>query len=387
MNNAVTLATIDSGIRTRFELLDKINKSIHELNEQFIANPSEINIITLRKLIRELVEINRFLEQQKIGLNNTWWTKHGNKVSPIFIGMLGIGSLMLIIINIFQYIPSAFDTTSPTQQPSTDGSSTCPPCQQGSSNPFDSRTLQAITAIFVIGVIFQVVGGVGSFFADRKDKKEQEIKDNLASLKPLGEEYLDKILEAMEIYKKKPNDQKDSADIQKCVKIIKKIPKDGGLARIEKKNLVPHMIEDLPPSHPLFTYYDDLKKTTLQDNDSDSAIADNGLNKEDSGSLTNDFEEVPIGENATSIMSLPTIGMLKRRGSMPIQRRRRHLFSQMEDALGFDLKAIRIGEKCLQHNGTITEAQPEPIPLLSDLESDSYAANIDKQFTDVIVEL
>ena len=380
-NNNLTIRDTE---KVRLELKDKINESVHELNEQFISNPNSVNTETLKELIKQRLQMNKTFDQQRSQLDKTCWNKNGSKIILLAYGTFGLGVLMCTVTNIFQFIPSVFNTDNSSPSTTTSiGSVTSLPSSSSPSNPFDSRALQAILGIFITGVLLQIVGGMGSYFAQKKDQDEKQLRQELENVKPLNEIYLFKILEILEIletYKAKPREERDPALIQQCVKKIKEIPKTGELVRIEKKHLVPYMIENLPPNNPLFNCYNNLKNSTEETDTSLDTVETKtvGLYKDDSGSIVNDMEEVSLGETATAAASMPGLGLVKRKASLSEEQKRSWLYFKMEESLGFKINAIRINRLYLQNNGKILEL-PKEVSY--------YAEHIDKDFDEVVIKL
>lgn len=415
--NPMTINTADA-VRMRSELLGKINDSVHELNEQFILNPQELNTKTLRTLIGQLVETNRFLESQKQGLHDTWWTKHGDKMSLLFLGVMGLGGVLLTVTNIFQFTPSVFNTgtaqncTSATTRVITSpnvsrtqilwaviallvntvackvfGNNCIIKRTLGQTNIFESQALQAITALIVLGIICQIAGGIGSVISDRKDKRELEIRQNLDSvmqMKQVGEEYLDRILAALEDYKNKPPEERDPEQIRKCIKEMKKMPKTG-LARIKKEHVIPHMIEGLPDTNPLFVNYANLKRSTLRASKKETIGDVEAVFIRDETSPTESLDSSSMeGEQATAAQSMPAMLNFKAKRVLSPNQTFRKMWKNMESELGTKLKKIRIGEQYFNKEGIVIDR--EPISRSRSISETSFG-NIPAEFETNVADL
>jgi hypothetical protein len=363
VSHGLQIPNAAAAIRGRQELLDRINTSVQELNHQFVRNPDSINTEILKGLINQLVETNRYLEEHKQGIYPNWWRDHGDKASFAFLIVLGFGSLALITTNIFQFTPSLFNTDNITETNCSSRSISLlrrigpnvarQALRTAAPDILASKTFQAVLALFILGVACQIIGGIGSFYADRKNKKENEINQNLANLMQLrqvGEENLANILKILEKFKTLPQEERDTGMITACVKQIKKMPKDG-LVKIKKENLVPHMIEDLPHENPLFIDYALLKRSLPSAHDrvrnTDSA---------DETPPTDSTESSIDGEQISAIKSMP---ILQKTKFIDPLKRYKQLWTTVEGHLGFHIKRLRVGENLLHKNGTATAAEAE----------------------------
>lgn len=338
---------VHQGVQKHFELKGKINDFVRKLNDK----PDEIDPQLLRELISELVKTNRELEAQKQGVKKTCWNRKGEMITNTLTLFNVVGGIILVVITIFQLVPSYLDS------PSTN--TTQPTCTPVSPDIATSKALQAVVAFFILSAALVTIGGIGSYFAAKKNKKEKEIQNNLdrvMNVQQIGEECLYSFLKALEEFKSKPPEERNEVYIQKCIRAIDKIPKNGTIDKIKKENLVPHMIEQLPPDNPLFVNYAGLKESANEP-------------------VEEDLEEVSFGESSSATLSLPSLDGLKAK-AVHLHRRfphhQRQRWSLLENTLGVKLSKIKIDGKYLHKDGRI-----ENIPLETVVDVDPIGVEFD----------